>query len=207
MALNTGGVSFKTAIVKEARPGFARVVFPDIDDFVSAWLPIVMRKTLRDKECFALDEGEHVACVLDENFEDGVVLGAIYSDAEVPPVESGDKLRFQFFDGGSFEYDRSSGKLAIVTTGDVDVQAGGQIALHSPSQVTIDAPTTRCTGDMIVEKKLTFLGGMSGSGGEGNTMEIDGSMKINNGDVVVDDISVKQHHHEYDDGNTSEAKA
>ena len=46
-----------------------------------------------------------MACVLDENFENGVVLGAVYSDADAPPVESPDKLRFQFFDHLAFEVD------------------------------------------------------------------------------------------------------
>ena len=84
MAENTGGVSFKVGVIHASRPGFAQVVFPDLDGLVSAWLPVVVRKSLKDKECFTPDPGEHVACVLDENFENGVVLGAVYLLTRTP---------------------------------------------------------------------------------------------------------------------------
>lgn len=198
MALNTGGVSFKEGIVHAAKPGFAQVQFPDLDGLVSAWLPMVVKKTLKDKECFTLDVGEQVACVLDENFENGVVLGAVYSDADAPPVESPDKLRFQFFDGGSFEYDRSSGTLAIVTTGPVDVTAAGHVTVKSPVGVTLDTPITTCTGDLLVKKKLTYQGGMAGSGGSGAAAVIDGGVQVT-GDVnatgsVMDGGGNSNHH-------------
>lgn len=198
MAENTGGVSFKVGVIHAARPGFAQVVFPDLDGLVSAWLPVVVRKSLKDKECFTPDPGEHVACVLDENFENGVVLGAVYSDADAPPVSSRDKLHFRFFDGGSFEYDRSSGTLTIVTTGPVNVTAAGPVTVKAPS-VTIDAPETTITGNLLVKKKLTYQGGMAGSGGEGGASAvIDGGVQVN-GDVnatgsVMDGGSNSNHH-------------
>ncbi len=198
MALNTGGVSFKTGIVHAVAPGFAQVQFPDLDGLVSAWLQVVVKKTLKDKECYTLDVGEQVACLMDENFENGVVLGAVYSDADVTPVVSPDKLHFRFFDGGSFEYDRSSGTLTVVTTGPVNLTANGAVTVKSPS-VTIDAPETIITGNLLVQKKLTYQGGMAGSGGEGGASAvIDGSVQVN-GDVnatgsVMDGGSNSNHH-------------
>jgi phage baseplate assembly protein V len=196
MALNTGRVSFKVGVVHEATPGFARVAFADLDGLVSAWLPVLMRKTLKDKECFTPDVGEHVACVLDENFDDGVVLGAMFSDADAPPITSSDKFRFQFFDGGSFEYDRSSGTLAIVTTGPVNVTAGGPVTVTAPS-VTLNTATTTCTGDLIVQQKLTYLGGLAGSGG---AAVIDGGLQVT-GDVsatgTIIDVGGNSNHHSH----------
>ena len=130
----------------------------------------------------ALDVGEHVACVLDENFEAGCVLGAIYSDADKAPVESPDKMHFSFFDGGLFEYDRSSGTLTIVTTGPVNVTAEGPVMVKAP-KVTIDAPETICTGNLLVKGKLTYKGGMAGSGGGGTAAVIDGNVQVN-GDLT-----------------------
>lgn len=198
MALNTGGVSYKEGIVYAARPGFAQVRFPDLDDMVSAWLPLVVKKTLKDKECYSLDIGEQVACVLDENFESGVVLGAVYSDADAPPVESTDKLRFQFFDGGSFEYDRSSGTLSIVTMGPVNVTSAGNVTVSSPIGITLDTPITTCTGDLLVKNKLTYEGGMAGSIGKGKAAVIEGDVQVN-GDIkasgkIIDDGGNSNHH-------------
>lgn len=62
MAENTGGVSYKEGIVKAAKPGFARVQFPDLDGLLSDWLPLVVKKSLKDRECLTLDVGEHVSC-------------------------------------------------------------------------------------------------------------------------------------------------
>ena len=197
MAKNTGGVSYKEGIVKAAKPGFARVQFPDLDGLLSDWLPLVVKKSLKDKECLTLDVGEHVACVLDENFEAGCVLGAVYSDADKAPVESPDKMHFSFFDGGLFEYDRSSGTLTIVTTGPVNVTAAGPVTVKAP-RVTIDAPETTCTGNLLVNGKLTYKGGMAGSGGSGAAAVIDGNVQVN-GDVnatgsVMDGGGNSNHH-------------
>lgn len=197
MAKNTGGVSYKEGIVKTAKPGFARVQFPDLDGLLSDWLPLVVKKSLKDKECLTLDVGEHVACVLDENFEAGCVLGAVYSDADKAPVESPDKMHFSFFDGGLFEYDRSSGTLTVVTTGPVNVTAAGPVTVKAP-KVTIDAPETTCTGNLLVKGKLTYKGGMAGSSGGGAAAVIDGNVQVN-GDVnatgsVMDGGGNSNHH-------------
>lgn len=202
MAENTGGVSYKVGLVYESKPGHARVQFPDLDGMVSGWLPMIVKKSLKDKECLTLDIGEQVACVLDEYFESGCVIGAVYSDEDVPPVTSADKYHFAFFDGGSFEYDRNSGKLTIVTTGDAYVSAGGAVTLRSPVGVTLDTPSTICTGDLLVKGGLTYQGGMTGSGGSGGSggesATISGGMRVT-GDIeatgkILDSGGNSNHH-------------
>lgn len=197
MAEHTGGVSYKTGIVSDSRPGFARVRFPDLDGLVSDWLPLVVRKSLKDRDCLTLDEGEHVACVMDEYFEAGCILGAIYSEADTPPVASPDKVHFSFFDGGSFEYDRATGTLTIIATGPVNVTAGGPVTVTAPS-VTIDSPQTTCTGALTVAGLLTYQGGMAGSGGGGAAATITGNVQVQ-GDVsasgtVMDGGGNSNHH-------------
>lgn len=149
MAENTGGVSFKTGIVTEAKPGFAKVQFPDLDDLISEWLPVLARKTLRDKDGHTLDVAEHVACVLDDRFEAGCVLGAIYSDEDHPPTTSPDVLRFQFFDGAYVEYDRSTGMLAIDAKGPVTLLASGPVAVTAPA-VALNVGQVSISGDLAV---------------------------------------------------------
>lgn len=65
----------------------ARVNFGD-DDLTSFWLPVLQTKTLKDKFYVMPDVGEQVACLMDENSEDGVILGAIYSSEDKPILQS-----------------------------------------------------------------------------------------------------------------------
>jgi phage baseplate assembly protein V len=183
MAENTGGVSYKVGLVYESRPGYGRVQFPDLDGMVSGWLPMIVKKSLKDKEVLTLDIGEQVACVLDEYFESGCILGAVFSDDDLPPVVSHDKYHFAFFDGGSFEYDRNTGQLTIVTTGAAHLTAGGDTTIKAPS-VTLDTPSTTCTGNLLVKGGLTYQGGMTGSGGSGGA-----SASISGGVYVTGDIA------------------
>ena len=59
----------------------ARVNFGD-DNSTSFWLPIMQTKTLKDKFYIMPDINEQVVCLMDENSEDGVILGAIYSSED-----------------------------------------------------------------------------------------------------------------------------
>ena len=65
----------------------ARVSFED-DESTSFWLPVLQTKTLKDKFYAMPDIGEQVACLMDENSEDGVILGAIYSAEDVSTTQS-----------------------------------------------------------------------------------------------------------------------
>ncbi|HAN4252151.1 TPA: phage baseplate assembly protein V, partial [Escherichia coli] len=44
--------------------------------------------------------------------------------------------------------------------------------------VTVDAPLSTFTGNVTVMKKLTWLGGMAGSGGIGNAATITGNVNV-----------------------------
>jgi phage baseplate assembly protein V len=174
--------------VAESKPGFARVRFLELGEFMTQWLPVLHPKTMQDKLVWTLDVGELVACLMDSNLEDGWIAGAMYSDADAPPVESADKLRLAFKDGGSFEYDRATGAMAVVTTGDLSavvggtavVEAAGALTLKSAAAVTIkgsaitlDAPMVSATGAVdaatdvtvgAVSLKMHKHGGVAGGG-------------------------------------------
>src|SRR4051794_9049076 len=98
---------FKYGIVSDTKPGYAKVYF-EVDDIVSDWWPVLVRTTLKDKESHPLSIQEHVVCLCDERLVEGVVLGAIYSNADAP--ENGaaaGKFRMVFEDGALFEYDKT----------------------------------------------------------------------------------------------------
>lgn len=173
------GVTLKFGTVSASRPGFARVRLPDADNMRTMWLPIAYPKT-QDDECYwTYDLGEQVAVLLDAQGEDGVVLGAIYSDVDTPPITDPNKFGIRFKDGAELEYDRATHTLTV--RGGVQkviVEADETILLKAGTKVTIDVPEAECTGNLLVKGKLTYQGGMAGSGGAGAAAVIAGNVQV-----------------------------
>ena len=91
----------------------ARVQFAE-DNITSYWLPILQKKTLKDKYYSVVDIGEQVACLMDENSEDGVILGAIYTNLDEVPAISNLQHLIKFEDGSFIEFNRDTQMLTIV---------------------------------------------------------------------------------------------
>lgn len=91
----------------------ARVEFAD-DNILSYWLPILQKKTLKDKFYSIVDVGEQVACLMDENSEDGVILGSIYTNHDKVPGITKDQHIAKFEDGSFIEYNKENQMLTIV---------------------------------------------------------------------------------------------
>jgi phage baseplate assembly protein V len=127
---------FRVGLVKQQdlQNARVRVAFPDRDQLLSYWLPILSAKTQNDKFYWIPDIGEQVVCLMDEHDEAGTVLGAIYSSADTPPVQSADKYHMSFKDGASLEYDRAAHALAISLPSGATINVGA----HGAS-ITIDA--------------------------------------------------------------------
>lgn len=188
--IDAGAARYKTGIVTAAKPGFARVQFPDLDGLVSDWLPVIYPKTLKDQFIWTLDKDEQVACLMDGWMEDGCILGAIYSDADKPPAVSADVHRAQFQDGGAFEYDRKSGALTVDVKGDANITVTGNAAIKA-AKATIDAVCEflkQCT----FKAAALFPGGMGGGAGLGTT--IPGTIKAEAVQTAAG-IDLDGHHH------------
>jgi phage baseplate assembly protein V len=119
----------------DADKGRARVSFPD-DGIVSGWLPLVVTKALKDKHYYMPDINEPVACLMDENLEDGVILGAIYNGKTAPGGSKGaDITSIEFEDGTLIEYDRSASKLTLKCAGKVEIETT-EAEIKGPLKVT-----------------------------------------------------------------------
>ena len=90
----------------------ARVSFED-DESTSYWLPILQTKTLKDKFYAMPDIGEQVACLMDENSEDGVILGAIYSTEDVPALTSEKQISLNLENNSLINIDKETNSLNI----------------------------------------------------------------------------------------------
>lgn len=142
---------FRVGIVKtlDARNARVRVIFPDRNQMQSWWLPILVAKSQDDKSYHMPDVGEQVVCFMDENDEDGAVLGSIYSSADTPPASmTADKWHVTMKDGASFEYDRSSHALAVsipnggtmtiqANAATIQIDASGNINLTAASDIRL----------------------------------------------------------------------
>ncbi len=91
----------------------ARVNFGD-DDSTSFWLPVLQTKTLKDKFYSMPDIGEQVVCLMDNNSEDGVILGAIYSTADVAVSQSEKELSVNLENGSSINANKETNTLTVI---------------------------------------------------------------------------------------------
>jgi len=155
--------ALRVGLVREQDAGGARVrvQFPDRDQMVSWWLPVVVAKSQNDKAYWIPDLGEQVLCLMDEYDEAGAVLGAIYSNTDAAPVNSPDKFHLAFKDGASFEYDRSTHVLLATfsdgatlkydaAVGRFELSAGKVVILSSSIELGAEGgPAVARVGDLV----------------------------------------------------------
>lgn len=157
----------RTGEVTAVSPGYARVEFKDRSELVSYELPLLVKQTLKNKDSYTPDIGEHVTCVfLPNGIEQGFILGAFYSDADTVENEDPDIRQTKFNDGSTFSYDRKNNALTVTIVGEGVANINCKTATVTATEsVTLATPTTTCTGDLIVEKSITYGEGMTGTGG------------------------------------------
>ena len=90
----------------------ARVFFED-DESTSFWLPVLQTKTLKDKFYAMPDINEQVVCLMDENSEDGVILGAIYSTEDVPVINSEKQISLNLENNSLINIDKETNTLTV----------------------------------------------------------------------------------------------
>lgn len=118
-----------------AAAGTVRVAFAAQDDMVTYELPVITRGSKNNKDYWLPDVDEQVLCLFLPNTSgrgvcDGFVLGTFYSRVDAPMESSGDVHAVKYGDGTIIKHDRSTGKLTINATGDIDIIAGGKITIN-----------------------------------------------------------------------------
>ena len=162
-------LQFGTVAAVDASRHALRVTLPALENLQTDWLPMLTLAAGGNQFYSLPDVGELVVCLLDAQGESGAVLGAIYNDADPTPASNAELHVLQYRNGTRIEHDRSTGDVRVTTSGKVLVQA---------SEVTLDAPQTTTTGNLLVQGSFTYLGGLTGSGGAGNAAQINGSISI-----------------------------
>ncbi len=181
--------------IAEADYAHARVRVA-ISELVTGWLPWIISRAGSAVEWWAPSVGEQVIVLSPGgDLAQGIVLPAIYQ-ASTPPTDTDPDVRkVTYPDGTTIEYNAAAHDLKISTVGTISITSAGHVHVKAPT-ATVDSPTTTFTGDVAVQKRLTFMGGMTGSNTGG------GAAASITGDMIVDGISVPHHTHADPQGGT-----
>jgi phage baseplate assembly protein V len=189
-------------------PPMCRVSVGDPDGEIAEglqtnWLPWLSLRAGTTREWNPPSKGEPVIlfCPMGDPAQ-GVVLCGLYSDASPAPSSSHDTHTRIYPDGATIEYNHAAHSLTadlpagasvlIVAPGSVTVQT--KDATVKAERVTLDAEQATCTGGLLVKGAFAFEGGMSGKGGKGRTIEIQGGATFTE-DVIAAGVSTSKHKH------------
>jgi phage baseplate assembly protein V len=148
-----------TVTAVDETAGSARVQIDDADGIVSMPLRVLQQRTLKDQHQELPDIGEHVACMFSgQGFEQGIVLGAVYSDKDPCPAHEPQVRYRRFEDGTELQYDRKTHRLTGTVKGWVDLTVEKDVTVKVLQKVTIDADD-----DVLIKsgKTITLEGGVS----------------------------------------------
>jgi phage baseplate assembly protein V len=176
--------------------GYARVTFTD-DGIVSDWLQFITLGAVKDNFSHTFSINEQVACLMDENSEEGVILGAIFNE-KTSPIDGGDGIfRVKFDDDSVIEYNRNSHEYKLDIKGKINITAQSEINVNAVNAnitataiAKIQAPAIELTGAVAISGGLTVGGTISAPGGgaiSGN-LEVTGQLKgatVTNGTISL----------------------
>lgn len=142
--------AYRTALVYALEivpPYRVRVRFPERDNVISWWLPVLVPKVQNDKFFWQPDIGEQVAVLMDVNDEDGLVLGSVASNVDQAPSGLGpNNCYIGFQDGTVIQYNRQTHQLQITLGAGGMVQittaSGGSLELDPAGNVEVQAVTS-----------------------------------------------------------------
>lgn len=152
----------------------ARVRLPECDNMRTNWLSVLQRNTQDNKDYWLPDVGEQVEVLLDANGEDGVILGAVYSDVDTPPFSDKDVRGTKYADDAEFSYNRATHTLTvrggierIVVEVAVDISLTGKNINLTAESTTINGNTT-LNGDLEINGNAHAAGNILADGQNSN---------------------------------------
>jgi len=117
----------------DASRGYVRVEL-DEDGITTHWLPVVFPGAKLDKHFAMPAINEQVVCLMDENCEEGAVIGALYSAVDTPAGFGEGKAGVIFDDGSRIVYDKATKTLTIKTEAKVVIEAKSLVSIKTETQ-------------------------------------------------------------------------
>ncbi|EII0823320.1 phage baseplate assembly protein V [Salmonella enterica] len=146
----------------------ARVRLPECDNLRTNWLNVLQRNTQDNKDYWLPDVGEQVEVLLDANGEDGVILGAVYSDVDKPPFSDKNVRGMKYADGAEFSYNRATHTLTV--KGGIErvvIKVAVGITLKGKT-IDLTADTTTVNGNLEINGNAHSTGSMLSDGQNSN---------------------------------------
>lgn len=185
------------ALVTQLDPakGKAKVQFPtavetEVEGQVgmeSAWLPVMVQWSLGAREFVMPTIGEQVVCLMDDRCEWGVILGAVYSDADPPPDVPAKAWHRTFPDGTILQYDPEAHELLAHVVGTATLEATGDVMVHSDADATVQAGGTATVQapTITLDGAVTVTGTLDVGGDATFQSTIDATGEITSGTVAL----------------------
>lgn len=130
-----------------------------------------------------------------------VALPGIYSTDMPQGANSEDVERHDFSSTDFWEHHRPNGTLRFEIASAIELKVGSSVLRLTPDGTTlttpvykVDSPTTEFTGAVIVQKLLTFNGGIAGKSGAGGSNSVQGGLAIDGGSLTHNGKNVGGNH-------------
>lgn len=197
------GVIFE---VQHANPPRVRVRLGNEGGIETEFLPWITARAGETRNWCPPTVGEQVVVFSPGgDLLNGLALPAINSDSITPPDTSATTHVVSYPDGARVSYDHSSGHMEISGIKTLSVIAAEKILFDVPESeftgnVTIDG-NLLTKGWAKIMGLLTYLSGLSGTGGAGGKTQIAGDIQHTSGtiqtdgDMLAGNISLKGHRH------------
>lgn len=131
-----------TVIERDPARGKVKVKLHDEDGDTSFWLHVNQLGTGKNKFYRMPDVDDQVTCLMDWDGEDGVVMGAIWSEGDAPPTGDGDTLHISLASGVTIIANQATGDISIAGAKSVSVQA---------TAITLEAADITFKGNVAIE--------------------------------------------------------
>ena len=141
---------FKFGIVCDEKNGRYKVHLPDEGGMPTVFLPVIQEETVSNQSSRGLAIGSHVAVLLDDAGNTGIIIGPYYEDGNTSPGDKGMWIR-RMSDGGVIVYDPGSGSFTVKATSTLHLEVSGNI-------ITIDGSGIHITGDVTINGDLDVTG-------------------------------------------------
>lgn len=141
--------------------GYARVSFDEID-IVSGWLAVPSMSTKSTKHWVPVEVNSQVACLMDENCEQGAIVLVLWSNTDIPPEWAApDTMGVKFADGTEVFYDTKEHKLTV-NAPDAELNFNckklnitGEVNVKGDANVTGDVTAKEVTAGTLIKIALT----------------------------------------------------
>ena len=135
-----GRLTLKWGKIVEVAPNYsqARVEIKEKDQTVTYWFPILYPKTLFDKYYYCNDVDEPVWVLCDEQYEEGVILGAFYCPEAKPHEPHIDKTEIYWRDCSFVRYRKDLHRFDLDIRGNITVR-GRNITIAACETLTLTA--------------------------------------------------------------------